>query len=323
MEELISHLFAFLVSALLGGFLIAFTLYMLKSSDAVPSKDKRPWWRRKRFLMPLVLVVGLVALLNANPQERTMGTYALVELVLASIFFILIGSFLIAVFHALLVQLNVIPSGDERLWWERKRYAALLILLALLVFLTARYIPQYLHSQPGQDVCEFGTGSTALYDRMRGEADVYLKKHGYAQFQAFTSEMKQLFAREIEAQLQDFAMSRLTATERWAAVHALLRAYGMEFDNNGPDDWRLATRRVHLRAYYHFLLPKFKWDCLHCLLAPKAKLSIFMRPRRVRGRGVYDQVHVRTHTQHLSFQSLWWSPQYFVRKNLICPKVLN
>ena len=253
--------------------------------------------------------------------------YELVDIVFAIVLFVLLGAFLVAFFHYFILKSsNPPPLDGKRPWWRRKRYAVLLALLVgLPVFLVARHTPKYLYSHSEQDLCEFGTGSTALYDRLRAEAETYLQEHGYAQFEALTVDIARAwavditpaFAKRFEEQIQDFAISRPTATERWVAVHALLRAYGMDFDNNGPRDERLALRKVHLRANYYLLLPKFKRDCPLCYVLPEARLNIHMKPREG---GIYDQARVRIHTRELH---PGLAPLYYRRARQICPKVLN
>lgn len=164
----------------------------------------------------------------------------------------------------------------------------LLILLSLFIGLASRHIPKYLVSNAEQELCEFGTGSTELYDSLRAEAEAYLAENGEVRFAGYSSLAARDFSVAIFGQLRDFAMTRPTPTERWAAIHALLRAYGMEFDFNGPrDPESLKSDLVHLGATYIALLPTLNWICPLCYVFPEAALRIKVTNR---GDGTYDQI---------------------------------
>ena len=139
------------------------------------------------------------------------------------------------------------PEQDDLATRNRsaKLFRRFLIALAVVVIgiplaLVAWRVPMLLKQHPEQDLCEFGTGSTELYDRLRREADAYLDKYGLALFGGYSTRYARYFAKDVEGQIREFAMSRETPTERWAAMHALLRAYGMEFDSNWAKRYKIA-----------------------------------------------------------------------------------
>ncbi|MHA1165445.1 MAG: hypothetical protein ACTSP0_07685 [Alphaproteobacteria bacterium] len=151
---------------------------------------------------------------------------------------------------------------------------------------------------------------------MRAEADSYLAKHGKAGLAGYSPESAQIFADEVLAQLRVFAMGRKTPTEKWAAVHALLRAYGMEFDVNGPrGKGKLKPDKVVLSAMYIVLLPKLNWLCPLCYMFPEAAFKMFTRNR---GDGVYDQITGGLWIKRFNPK---WGPIYYQRHHQICPTV--
>jgi len=217
------------------------------------------------------------------------------------------------------------PIGPEPAYFRRKRLRrrALLIALAVIVLgtpigLVLWRLPMLLETHPEQDQCEFGTGSTALYDRLRAEADAYLDEHGRARLGWFTSKSAQKFGREIVTQLEEFAMSRPTATERWAAIHAMLRSYGMEFDVNGPkDEEKLSLGKVKLSSIYFFVAPTYNLLCLRCYIFPEATISIYIEPGTF---GTYDQVRSVVNLDSFSIKG---APLYYRRFHQTCPQVLR
>ena len=209
----------------------------------------------------------------------------------------------------------------QRPWWRRKRYIFLILVLLLASYgLVGRHIPKYLVSHADQDQCEFGTGSTALYERLRGEADTYLASHGEARFAGYSSLAGVDFSVAVFDQLRDFAMTRSTPTERWAAIHALLRAYGMEFDANWPRDPNdLESDSIDLGTRYIVLLPKMNWLCPLCYVFPEAAFSFSITHR---GGGIYDQLGSAGSLRIRSL-NIKWPPVYSTRRHQICPQVLK
>lgn len=190
------------------------------------------------------------------------------------------------------------------------------ILLVLFVGLFAWRNQGLLQSHSEQDHCSFGTGSTALYDGLRAEADAYLAKHGRAGLSEYSPEAAEAFADKVLDQLRAFAMTRETPTQRWAAIHALLRAYGMDFDVNGPrNKEKLKPETVVLSARYIVLLPRLNWHCQLCYLFPEAAFNISVRNR---GDGVYDKIKGGLWIERFDGD---WAPIYYQRFHQVCPAV--
>lgn len=203
-------------------------------------------------------------------------------------------------------------AGEKRTWRLKKRYILLVLILALFAW---RSWP-LLQTHAEQDECAFGSESTALYDGLRAEAEAYLAMHGKAGLSEYSPEAAQVFADNVLQQLRVFAMSRKTPTEKWAAIHALLRAYGMDFDVNGPrkkEDLKPDT--VVLSASYIVLLPKLNWLCPLCYVFPEAAFRFRLRNR---GDGVYDQITGGLWIKRFNPK---WAPIYYVRHNQVCPMV--
>jgi hypothetical protein len=197
----------------------------------------------------------------------------------------------------------------------KKRHVFLLLPVLLVVFFAWRNWP-LLKSHSEQDQCTFGTDSTALYDGLRAEADSYLAKHGKVGLPGYSPESAQKFGDEVLEQLRAFAMARKTPTEKWAAVHALLRAYGMDFDVNGPrGKGKLKPDTVVLSARYIVLLPKLNWLCPLCYVFPEAAFRFRLRNR---GDGVYDQITGGLRIKRFNPK---WAPIYYQRFHQICPTV--
>lgn len=176
------------------------------------------------------------------------------------------------------------PDGRRRRR-VKVRHVFLLLIVAFVVWRNWGLLKS--HSE--QDQCTFGTGSTALYERLRSEADVYLAKHTKARLPGYSQTSAIGFRQVVFAQLRDFALVRETPTERWAAIHALLRAYGMEFSSNGPrEKEKLAHDSVVLSTTYFVQLPKLNWLCPLCYLFPLGQINFHLRNR---GDGIYDRIN--------------------------------
>ena len=203
-------------------------------------------------------------------------------------------------------------ESQKRPWW--RTYALLTLLGAGAIW----YSLPFLDRHAAQEECTFGTGSTDLYDRLRGEAEAYLSKHGRVRLSNYSPESARKFADEVLDQLRNFAMSRPTATQRWAAIHALLRVYGMDFDSNSPRDKEdLKPETVQLSARYIVLLPKLNLLCPLCYVFREAALILQVTNR---GDGVYDQIKGGLWITDLNPKS---APVYRQRFNQICPQVLK
>lgn len=193
------------------------------------------------------------------------------------------------------------------------------VLLLLVVSLFAWRNWPLLKSHSEQDKCTFGTASTALYDGLRTEADFYLAKHGKARLSGYSPESARIFSDKVLNQLHLFAMSRNTPPERWAALHALLRAYGMEFgysspprEGERPNNNFFASKAGH----YYIQLPTLNWFCPLCYVFPTARFRLRLEDR---GDGTYDQIEGRLHIESLNWKSagIWYR-----RSETNCPGVV-
>lgn len=203
------------------------------------------------------------------------------------------------------------PSKRRRPW---RRY----VLLAVVSVGIGWYSLPFWDAHAEQDQCTFGTGSTALYDGLRAEAEVYLEQREKARLSGYSPESARKFADQVLKQFREFAMSRSTAIERWAAIHALARAYGMDFDSNGPrSKTKLESDRVQLETSYIILLPKLNWLCPVCFVFREAAFNLQITNR---GDGKYGQIDGGLRIRSFS---LTWGPVYHRRFYQICPQVLK
>lgn len=192
------------------------------------------------------------------------------------------------------------------------------VLLVLLAVIVAWRAWPLIDPHSEQDQCTFGTGSTELYQSLRAEANDYLAKNGRVPLRSYSSMSAQEFADGVSSQLRIFAMTRETPSERWAAMHALLRAYGMEFDSSGPrDKVKLKSEFVVLSARYFIQLPKLNWFCLFCYVFPT---SAFVFQIDNRGDGVYDRLTTALYIRPLNTAI---TSVYLQRFDWICPPVLK
>lgn len=150
------------------------------------------------------------------------------------------------------------------------------------------YFGPMLEAHPEQDQCTFGTNSTALYDRLYSEAVEFLGKHQEVRLAAHTGEAGAAFSRAVGKQMNQFASTRENPAERLAAVHALLRRYGMEFDSiwvQAPN-LPLSDPRNRVYADYLIFLPKLNWFCPKCYLVRTGRFRVhFIHD----GDGIYDR----------------------------------
>jgi len=203
------------------------------------------------------------------------------------------------------------PKKRRRPW---RRY----VLLAVVGIGIGWYSLPFWDAHAEQDQCTFGTGSTVLYDGLRVEADTFLAESGKVRLPGYSPESAQIFAGKVLDQLRVFAMARTIPNEKWAAIHALLRAYGMEFDLNGPrSKEKLKSDKVSLSARYIVLKPKLNWLCPFCYVFPEAAFKFQIKNR---GDGVYDQLTGRLRITRFNPK---WAPIYYGRRYQICPQVLK
>jgi len=174
----------------------------------------------------------------------------------------------------------------------KKRYIFLAILLTPFVWRMGVLYKPLSDPHLAQEKCEFGTGSTALYERLRGEAEVYLKKNGKVRLQSYQPKPKGVipgpakFADSLDVQVTEFAMQRPTERERIAAIHALMRQYGLEFRFATNTRYKPTRRYFDVQSKppgnkhsgyalsYKVQLPKLNWLCPLCYIHPEARLSI-------------------------------------------------
>jgi hypothetical protein len=145
---------------------------------------------------------------------------------------------------------------------------------ATLVFIGAAWwIAPVFESAPEQDKCEFGTGSTVLYDQLSMEARSYLAKNGKSHVVGLTQHGD--FSPQLTRQLNEFAASRATINEQVAAAHALLRAYNMEFYRQWP---KAGEPRGHsllrLELTYYVPMPRLDYSCVLCWIFNTANVTV-------------------------------------------------
>lgn len=194
------------------------------------------------------------------------------------------------------------------------------VIIALLMLPIAWHLLPLLERHPEQDQCTFGTGSTQLYKKMRAEADTYLAEHGKVRLGGYYGDNEAgRFSKKLTRQLRKFAMTRKTATERWAAIHALMRAYGMTHDYNGPRDaGKLKHNRVALSAKYFILLPKLNWYCILCYGYIEAKYIVVVQ------KGITHHNAISGGGLHrVDFMNIKRGALYTSKSNLTCPQVLK
>lgn len=209
-------------------------------------------------------------------------------------------------------------KGKENRKKDRRMLVVLVVVaVGLPATIVAKNIPLLLERYPEQDQCEFGTGSTAFYDGLRKSADRFLKKEPMAQLDGYSSIYTKRFSKRIESQVKKFAMSHPTPTERWAALHALMRAYGFAFHDNSQQDTRNFTNgRIELSATYFAVLPKLNWFCWVCLAYPEAFITHRITERES---GTYNQVKTGLAKNWLHFKA----PLKRKRSKKTCPVVLK
>ena len=120
-------------------------------------------------------------------------------------------------------------------------------------------------------------------------------------------------------QLQEFVDPSEKFHERLAAVHALMRQYGAEFDHihpkrrEGLNDLRVAA----ISMPYFIYLPKLNWLCLSCYFFRKGQIAVEFKNN---GNGVYNQMkgYARWGTHYpVPGSSFPWAHG---RKHGICPE---
>jgi len=202
-----------------------------------------------------------------------------------------------------------------RPWWRRKRTYVGIVLAVFMGW----WLSPLLYPHAEQDRCEFGTGSTVLYDRLRAEAKTYLHHNGRVWLHGFWTLNTGLFAKEMAAQIAQFAMIRDTPTERMAALHALLHDYGMRLDGSYPRAGDVVQAAASpIGADYSVLLPKLNPFCLRCYIFMEAAFSIAILNN---GRGVWNKIrHTGLYIRHFNPK---WSPPFQSRRNMTCPDVAH
>ena len=205
-----------------------------------------------------------------------------------------------------------LPKRPRR-WWRRKRTYVGMAAAAFIVW----WLSPLFASNAEQDRCQFGTGSTALYVRLSAEAKAYLRQNGKVWLHGVWTMNTALFAKEMAAQLSQFAMVRATPTERIAALHALLREYGMRLDSSFPRASRpVETTASPIGADYSVLLPKLDPFCLRCYILMEAAFSIEIVNN---GSGVWNKIrHTGLYIWHFNPK---WAPPFQVRYDMDCPDV--
>ena len=170
-----------------------------------------------------------------------------------------------------------------------------------------------------QDRCEFGTGSTELYQRVLTEAQTYLARNEKIRLEGLNNDARVEFSTKLNSQLQEFAGNRIAFEERLAAAHALMRLYGMEFDGILPKDEKgLNNRRKEsIESIYLIYLPKLNWLCLKCYFIRTGSMRLYFRND---GTGVYNKIH-----SYLAWAVYWpppgqLEPFHFGRRYEVCPE---
>ncbi len=186
-----------------------------------------------------------------------------------------------------------------------------------LATLGAFYAMPFKKSHAEQDRCEFGTGSTALYERMEREASSFLEKNGRARLWSYSLASAGKFSGRLRSQIEEFALSRNSVVERTAAMHALLRSYGMHLDVSSPLDERVRkSNRAVLSYRYIILLPKLNMICPTCYIFKTASFGLSIHNDKT---GEYNRIH------HGGLRITWfkWSPVYYKLFGEICPKLMG
>ena len=210
----------------------------------------------------------------------------------------------------------VTVGGQTRRWWLKKRFITLWLFLALASW----HLWPLLHPHWAQEKCEFGTGSTVLYEKLRREAKAYLHKNGkvrLSSYWGFQSEGPRKFSVGVKTQLKEFAMTWPTERERYAAIHALLRQYGMEFDGGASPPSAISRRpEYNISIYYIALLPKLNWFCPMCYVMKEASFTIYVGNN---GSGEWNQIRGLYTGMRVQNLNPKWSPIYTRRFWGICP----
>lgn len=180
---------------------------------------------------------------------------------------------------------------------KRRRFRLWQVLPALLLAFFAWRNWPLLNSHSEQEECTFGTDSTALYDRLRAEADAFLANHGKARLPGYSRPSAQIFADKVVEQL---------------------RAYGMEFGFNGPrDKEKLKSPLVVLSTGYFVQLPTLNWLCPVCYVFPLARFGFRLENR---GDGVYDQISGALYITSFNIKA---SGIYYRASKTGCPDALK
>ncbi|ODA66188.1 hypothetical protein A7A08_02835 [Methyloligella halotolerans] len=160
--------------------------------------------------------------------------------------------------------------------WVRRNW--LICVLAGLVLLGLGKYLSLISTPLINEHCGFGTGSNVLYERMVSEADEYLATYGIAHLNSYSWQSAKTFSKELDYQVRYFALIRRTPAEKTAAMHALMRSYGMKFAKTEKigllvlSSEREKTKEA-LRYLYEADLLKIDPFCFSCLIYPRATLS--------------------------------------------------
>jgi len=167
-----------------------------------------------------------------------------------------------------------------------------------------------------QDRCTFGTSSTQLYDRLYSEAGEFLATHGLVRLRNRSGRASIEFNREIGLQFEKFVSSRETFVERIAALHALLRHYGMEFDSMWIQAPKLPLNDPRNRIFlnYFVYLPKLNWLCISCYILRTGEFKVHVNHN---ADGIYDHF-ASTLGRKSSLTGVW--PFQYGRKHEVCPR---
>lgn len=211
---------------------------------------------------------------------------------------------------------------------KRRRFRKRYVLYAVLLLAVGYQAWPILDPHWEQDSCTFGTGSTALYEAMEEEAEHFLQKDGWAEFPSFSIESQREFMRKLDNQIDQFVMTRRSATERTAAYHALFRTYGMYYADIVPRLKELSQEPIkplwlHFAAVkYHAVLPRLNPFCFQCYIFPIAGWRTEFEPLEPQGNFKLEEYNETKSYLNTVMPFMISSPAYKPISGDRCPEIL-
>ncbi len=120
---------------------------------------------------------------------------------------------------------------DPRPWWRRKRYFALMVILALF----GRYLWPLVNPNWAQDACEFGVVSNERYRALLADAKVLAESDWDNLTEAAHASDRDAAIAILQRQYDQLGEGLISIQERIAALHAVMRAQGAEYQVTIPD----------------------------------------------------------------------------------------